>query len=249
MAAPKTERERSYVRAAMRLALLSLALLFLSLILLQITAGSVSASHHTATASQRQAVPMQTDIPTPTDTPADTPTDTPTATPTEIAPTATSTSVIEATSTAIPANTPADNGGGSASPGTTGPQPTKVVLTQPTVGNGSGSSLQGLSPSNFGTNGLLVATTLGCVVGLLGVVIGAFALRALVRSGYGPFLRALLRGDRKKDQKDQSGRSHGSSRTTRSGYNNSSDYAGGSPPSRQSRPGRSGEYSGDRYRR
>jgi hypothetical protein len=54
-----------------------------------------------------------------------------------------------------------------------------------------------LSPANFGTNGLLVATTLGCIIGLLGIVVGGTALYKLVQSGYGPFLIALALGNRR----------------------------------------------------
>jgi hypothetical protein len=71
-----------------------------------------------------------------------------------------------------------------------------VVLSQPTFGSGGDGSAQGFSPAAFGSNGLLFATTLSCVVALLGLVVAIVALRILVRDGYGPFLRALLRGKR-----------------------------------------------------
>jgi hypothetical protein len=77
-----------------------------------------------------------------------------------------------------------------------GPQPTKVVFTQPTAGAGGGGPLGGFSPTTFGSNGLLLATTSSCIVSLLGLIIAAIALSVLLRGGYGPFLRALLHGRR-----------------------------------------------------
>lgn len=134
------------------------------------------------------------------------PTKMPTATATSPSqkPTATRTIGPTATGAAGATATPAGTGGGGGGDGSgggggfqgSGPQPTRVVLAQPTAGAGGDAGLQGLSPAAFGSNGLLVATTLSCVIGILGLVIAFIALSVLLRNGYGPFLRALLLGKR-----------------------------------------------------
>lgn len=129
--------------------------------------------------------PIPTNILTPTVTP--TGGGKPTAT-TTVGPTATG----AATATATPADTGGDGGGYQGS----GPQPTRVVLAQPTAGVGGDSGVQGLSPAAFGSNGLLVATTLSCVIAMLGLIVAVIALSVLIRTGYGPFLRVLLLGNR-----------------------------------------------------
>jgi hypothetical protein len=78
----------------------------------------------------------------------------------------------------------------------TGPQPTKVVFAQPTVGAGASGVGGVLDPAAFGSNGLLLAASLSCMVGILGLVIAVVALYTLLHGGYGPFLRALLLGKR-----------------------------------------------------
>lgn len=80
--------------------------------------------------------------------------------------------------------------------GTAGPQPTKLVLSQPTVGAGGGGFGGGVA--NLGDSSLFIAVVLGCVTSVLGIVIGGVALLALIRNGYGPFLRALLPGQRRR---------------------------------------------------
>src|SRR5258708_2330405 len=85
-------------------------------------------------------------------------------------------------------------------------QPTKVVLSQPTFGSGGDGSQQGFSPAAFGSNGLLFATTMSCVVALLGLIVAVVSIRILVRGGYGPFLRALLRGKRAGRKRGAKGR-------------------------------------------
>ena len=264
MAASKTKRVRSYARVASGLLLLSFAVLFLTLLLLG-TAGRASASHLQATNRQRQGIPLQTD--TPTDTPApSTPTTPPTDTPTAVPPTATSADTGVATSTPVASNTPAGTGnGGNSNTGTgaSGPLPTRVALSQPTAIGGPAGT-EGGSSSGFGSNGLLIATLLGCVIAVLGISIGAFALNALVRSGYGPFLRALLQGERRTGGKDQRDSRDGTRRARRptgvarpnfeddsashSGYDDHrsrGDYSG-EPLSRHRGPRqrRSDEYSG-----
>ncbi len=78
----------------------------------------------------------------------------------------------------------------------TGPQPTKVVFAQPTVGAGASGAGGVLDPAAFGSNGLLLAASLSCMVAILGLVIAVVALYVLLHGGYGPFLRALLLGKR-----------------------------------------------------
>lgn len=113
-------------------------------------------------------------------------------------PTATTTAGPTATTTAAATATQASGGGNDGGGGYqgSGPQPTRVVVVLPTVGAGSGSGIGGLSPAAFGSNGLLVATTLSCVIAILGIVIAVIALNVLIRTGYGPFLRALVLGKR-----------------------------------------------------
>ncbi len=78
----------------------------------------------------------------------------------------------------------------------TGPQPTKVVFAQPTVGAGASGAGGVLDPAAFGSNGLLLAASMSCVVAILGLVIAVVALYVLLHGGYGLFLRALLLGKR-----------------------------------------------------
>jgi len=78
----------------------------------------------------------------------------------------------------------------------TGPQPTKVVFAQPTVGAGASGAGGVLDPAAFGSNGLLLAASMSCVVAILGLIIVVVALYVLLHGGYGPFLRALLLGKR-----------------------------------------------------
>lgn len=107
---------------------------------------------------------------------------------TEPTPSATATSPAAATDTPPPDQ-------GIFNPNT-GPQPTKVVFAQPTVGAGADGAGGVLDPAAFGSNGLLLAASLSCVVAILGLVIAVVALYVLLHGGYGPFLRALLLGKR-----------------------------------------------------
>jgi hypothetical protein len=127
-------------------------------------------------------------LPTPTNTPHPGATATP-----SVSPSVTVTTTPSVTPTPLPP-TPTDTpyGGG----GDIGPQPTKVVSQLPSAGGGGGGTFGGLSPGAIGSNGLLLATTSSCIVSLLGLLIAAIALSVLLRGGYGPFLKALLRGKR-----------------------------------------------------
>ena len=137
-------------------------------------------------------------LPTGTTPPSDpTATGIPSATGTGSAPPSVTATKV-ATATATPASN--DNGGGYGDGGgatpANGAQPTKVVFSQPTGGSSDDGPLQGLTPGAFGSNGLLIAMTMSCLVGVLGLVVAAVAITVLVRGGYGPFLKALLRGKR-----------------------------------------------------
>ena len=67
---------------------------------------------------------------------------------------------------------------------------------QPTVGAGANGVGGVLDPAAFGSNGLLLAASMSCVVAILGLIIAVVALYVLLHGGYGPFLRALLLGKR-----------------------------------------------------
>jgi hypothetical protein len=247
MVARTREQRQGRLGLVRHLAMLVLVSLFLTLLLVLVTAQGISARDHSATSTFQRAAPQATGTPpVPTNTPVNTPTVAPTATPEP--PTATPTIAQSATNTPVVANTPSGSGGGAAGPGPTSPQSTKVVLSQPTVSNGSSDPLQGLSPSNFGTNGMLIATTLGCIVGLLGIVIGGIALYVLVQSGYGPFLRALVLGNRR-TRTDRSRRRRNLPISRRSSYNDdfSRDISSAEP--RRTTPGEYSSSSGNRGRR
>ena len=201
MAAQNAERKHRRVRLLSLSALAFGGLLLWLLLLSAATATSPIAAAGVLRSSTFLATLSPTDTPTVDTTPS-------------VAPTATSmpTAAATATATSIPTATSVGNGGGApggVTNGPTGPQQTEVALSQPTV-NSSSSPLGGLSTSSFGANGLLIATTLGCVVALLGIAVGAIAFYALVQNGYGPFLRALALGTsgrrRRKSEPDNAGR-------------------------------------------
>ena len=152
-------------------------------------------------------------VPTATDTPGVPP---PTATPPGNSggggnATATTTAGPTATSEATTTATPADTGGGYSG---SGPQPTRVVVAIATAGAGGPGGLQALSPAAFGSNGLLVAMTLSCVIAILGLIIAVISMNVLIRTGYGPFLRVLLLGNRA-EGRTFSGASQGGGRSGR----------------------------------
>jgi hypothetical protein len=171
-----------------------------------------------------------------------------------VVPTATAKATARATATAKvpPTATSVDNsgsngGGGGVINGPTGPQQTEVALSQPTVEGGS-SPLGGLSTSSFGANGLLIATTLGCVVAVLGITVGAIAFYVLVQNGYGPFLRALALGtsNRKRRRGDTGDMGWGNvkdapldarARRSGSGWNTADNRRARPPVSRRNRDG------------
>ena len=160
--------------------------------------------------------PSESPSPTPTDTPHPGGTPTPSLTP-STTPTTTATSTATATATVAPPV--------ATNPGDIGPQPTKVVSQLPSSDSGGGGSLGGLTPGAFGSNGLLLATTSSCIVGLLGLLIAAIALAVLLRGGYGPFLKALLRGKRAGQKRDK-GAAKGDLAPARANANVASKRAG-----------------------
>ena len=123
--------------------------------------------------------PSPTD--TPTDIPTDTPTDTPTITPTA-PPASTATSVPPTATTAPLAPTPVT---------------TRIDLSQPTLGTSTGDTASTFTPSNLASSGLAIFTTLGCIVGLIGLLAVAIAWITLVSDGWGPMLKAVVRGNRR----------------------------------------------------
>lgn len=175
------------------------------LVMLLFACGGVqvaSAFSHTASNPSAPTPPATT--PTSTSDPSPTATSTPTKgpPPTRTPPsgTVTPSTTTTPTGTAIlpTATAPQSGGGNNGGGGPIGPQPTKVVFTQPTAAAGANGPLQGLASGTFASNGLLLATTSGCIVALLGVIIAAIALMVLLRGGYGPFLRVLLLDKRAK---------------------------------------------------
>ncbi|WIG59840.1 MAG: hypothetical protein OJF49_002587 [Ktedonobacterales bacterium] len=186
-------------------ALPPLLIAVLWLVMLLFACGGVqvaSAFSHSSSNIPLPSTPSNT--PTSTSDPSPTATSTPSKgpPPTRTPPpgTATPSTTTTPTGTAIPptATAPPSGGGNNGGGGPIGPQPTKVVFTQPTAAAGANGPLQGLASGTFASNGLLLATTSGCIVALLGVIIAAIALMVLLRDGYGPFLRVLLLDKRAK---------------------------------------------------
>jgi hypothetical protein len=162
---------------------------------------------------------------------------TPTATRTSRKPTPTPTPTTGTIATKTPTATPvpANNGGGGGGAGTgggspSGPQPTKVVLSQPTIGASDSGPLGGLGAATNGANGVWIASLFGCITAILGILVAAIALSVLVRGGYGPFLRALALGSRAKQRMKGSS---GKGVSTQTGMQNRLRQGGGwdeSPP-------------------
>lgn len=67
--------------------------------------------------------------------------------------------------------------------------PTLDPLIVPTSASGQTISTGAVST---GSSGIELAVALSCLTSVAGLIIAAFTLTALVRTGYGPFLRALL---------------------------------------------------------
>jgi hypothetical protein len=116
-------------------------------------------------------------------------------------------------------------------------QPTSPAFSQPTVG--ASTPVAPSTNTALGSNGLTIATILSCVTGILGLVIGLVALVALLRGGYGPFLRTLLPGARRRmarESRNASRSGHLDRRPAMSrGARNGREYAG-PPPRRTGAP-------------
>ncbi len=69
--------------------------------------------------------------------------------------------------------------------------PTLDPLIVPTSAASSGSVITNTTISTSSGN-IELALTLSCITTIAGLIIAAFTLTALIRTGYGPFLRALL---------------------------------------------------------
>jgi hypothetical protein len=76
------------------------------------------------------------------------------------------------------------------------PQPTTGPFSQPTAVGSSPQAPDGAS-SDIGASGLMIATVLGCITGVIGAIVALIALIVLLRGGYGPVVRAILRRPRK----------------------------------------------------
>lgn len=117
----------------------------------------------------------------------------PTATPKKDAPTATATSA--------PPTATATSASGNRSPGAAVQAPTPVTtridLSQPTLGTSSGDPTATFTPSNLASNGLAIFTTLGCIVGVIGLLAVGITWLTLVSDGWGPMLKAVVRGNRR----------------------------------------------------
>lgn len=169
--------------------------------------------------------------PPPTNTPHPGGSPTPSASPSVTA----TTTATSTPTTAPPTATTGDSGGGGGggNGGDVGPQPTKVVSQLPSAGGSGDGPLGGLSAGAFGSNGLLLATTSSCIVALLGLLIAAIALSVLLRGGYGPFLKALLRGKRagqargKRGSKGDIATASANTSSNRYGYGPQRDELGG----------------------
>ncbi|HEY7984624.1 MAG TPA: hypothetical protein VID73_10680 [Ktedonobacterales bacterium] len=144
------------------------------------------------------ATSAPTNTPTATDTPtsaATTPTVDATATkgPAATATKGAVTPTVAATATATSSG--GDNSGGG---GPVGPQPTRVNLGQPGVGSSdNGGGIAGFSPTQLTSNGLVIFTTLGCLLGVGGIAALAIGGISLVSDGWGPLLLVLLLGNRR----------------------------------------------------
>jgi hypothetical protein len=164
--------------------------------------------------SPNLAAPMTAASPPPTNTPASAPTNTPTgsaATPTATAaasPTGTTTASTTATAGTSTATATAtapvtsggggNNGGGSSDGGgVPGPQPTRVILSQPTIGVSASGGVADFSPSGMNSYVLLMLTTLGCVFGIGGLIAAVVTWYMLVNQGWGPMIKAVLLGNRR----------------------------------------------------
>lgn len=81
-----------------------------------------------------------------------------------------------------PTSTPADT-------------PTPIPASNITTNSPSGSSDQIVAATPSMT-GIIIATTLTCIMGIAGLVITYMTLTRLLRGGYGPFLRAMVFGSK-----------------------------------------------------
>lgn len=182
------------------------ALLLIVVVWLALVVGVVAQAHGAATAGSAPQV-AETRTP-PTKTPFGGPTDTPTLTATAT-PAITASPSVTVTITVTPTDTPTVY----VNSGPAAPQPTKLVLSQPTVGSGGGGLGGGIA--GLGDSSMFIAVVLGCVTSVLGIVIGGVALLALIRSGYGPFLRALFLGKRARPKAAPAGKTANGSASAR----------------------------------
>jgi hypothetical protein len=107
---------------------------------------------------------------------------------------ATTPTVAPTATTASSGNDNGNSGGG----GPAGPQPTRVNLGQPGVGSSdSGGGISAFSPTQLTSSGLIIFTTLGCLLGVGGLAALAIGGISLVSDGWSPLLVVLLLGNRR----------------------------------------------------
>jgi hypothetical protein len=100
-----------------------------------------------------------------------------------------------ATATTAPTSTPVPIP--QAPSGPVGPEPTRVSLGVPAVATAANGPTTGFAPAGLTSNGLLIATTLGCIVGILGLMAVLVTWFVLSSNGWGPLLKSVLLGNRK----------------------------------------------------
>ena len=134
--------------------------------------------------------PPATNTPAPTTTTAATTTVTTTATAAAATTTATATAPVTS-------GGGGNNGGGNDGGGVPGPQPTRVILSQPTIGVSASGGVSDFSPSGMNSYVLLMLSTLGCVFGIGGLIAAVVTWYMLVNQGWGPMIKAVLLGNRR----------------------------------------------------
>ncbi|HEX9058409.1 MAG TPA: hypothetical protein VF818_12850 [Ktedonobacterales bacterium] len=168
------------------------------------TASSSNLAAPKTAASPPSATPIPTaaatNTPTgttaaPTATATTSPVGTTTVTTTATAGTATATATATAPVTSGGGGN--NGGGGSDGGGVPGPQPTRVILSQPTIGVSASGGVADFSPSGMNSYVLLMLSTLGCVFGIGGLIAAVVTWYMLVNQGWGPMIKAVLLGNRR----------------------------------------------------
>ena len=86
----------------------------------------------------------------------------------------------------------------------------------------------GFSPSDLDSNGLTIFATLGCILGLIGLLALTIAWITLMSDGWGPMLKAVLLGNRRgKRRFNRQARAKGASGPKRGGSRSVANPRGG----------------------